>query len=258
MITFIKSVVIGIFAIFPGVSGSALAVTLNIYDRLFISFRNIRENKLFLLFVITGITIGVILGSNIIIYLSNYQNILYYIFVGLIISDIPFMIKKTNKKGKIRYIPLITSFLLSTITLLFYKNTIYMKTSFVKMILGGILFSFGKIFPGVSSSFFLILLGIYKDILILFSNPIMILSDFLYYLPFVVGVLIGLIIFVKLLNYLLINRYDFLYSVLTGFMISSIISIFPKFEFSFLDIIGIILMVISFVISFKFKLKNDI
>ena len=258
MIIFIKSIIIGMFAIFPGVSGSALAITLNIYDRLFISFRNIKENKIFLLLVITGLVLGVVLGSNIIIYLSNYKNVLYYIFIGLIISDIPFMVKKTNSNGKIRYIPLIISFLLSTITFLFYKKTINSKTSFIKMIFGGILFSFGKIFPGVSSSFFLIILGIYKDILILFSNPVIVLESFLYYLPFLLGVIIGLIIFIKLLNYLLINKYDFLYSVLTGFMMSSIISIFPKFEFSFSNIIGILLMIISFIISFKFKLKKDI
>lgn len=255
---FIKSIIIGMFAIFPGVSGSALAITFNIYDNLFISLGNIRDNKMFLFLVITGIILGVIIGSNIIIYLSNIENILYYAFIGLIISDIPVMVKKINKKGKIKYILLIISFLFSLITFLFCKNITNNEVDLFKMFFGGVLFSFGKIFPGISSSFFLIILGIYKDILILFSNPIIILLKFLYYLPFLVGVFIGLILFIRLLNYFLINKYDSLYSSLLGFMMSSVVSIFPKFEFTFLNMIGIILMIMSFIISFKFKLKKDI
>lgn len=258
MLVFMKSIVVGIFAIFPGISGSALAISLNIYDRLFLSLVNIKDNKKFLLMVLMGISLGVMIGSNIIIYLSNYQNILYYVFIGLILGDIPFIIKETNRKGRVRYIPLIISFLISMITFISFKNIFSSNVSFIKMIFGGILFSFGKIFPGVSSSFFLIILGIYNDILVLFSNPIMIIINFLYYFPFLIGVIIGLIIFIKMLNYLIINKYDFLYSVLIGFMISSIITILPKFELSFTNIIGVILMILSFIISFKFKVKKDI
>ena len=42
--TFIKCVFIGMFAIFPGISGSALAISLDIYDRIFYSLKNIKEN----------------------------------------------------------------------------------------------------------------------------------------------------------------------------------------------------------------------
>ena len=151
---FIKSIFIGIFAIFPGVSGSALAISLNLYDRIIVSLKNINNNKLFLIKILIGIVLGVILGSNIIMYLSSFKNILYYIFIGLIISDIPFMIRKVNNKGRIRYVLVFLSFIFSTITLLLYKESFNEDTSFLKMIFGGILFSFGKIFPGVSSSFF--------------------------------------------------------------------------------------------------------
>lgn len=256
--TFIKSIFIGMFAIFPGISGSALAITLNIYEELLYSFRNIRNNMKFLILVFIGIILGVIIGSNIIIYISNFKNILYYIFIGFIISNIPSMIKKVKDNGRIRYIPLILSFLLSVTTLLFCKNIFNNNPSFIRMVLGGVLFSFGKIFPGVSSSFFLIILGIYDEIIICFSNPLIMLSDFLYYFPFIIGIVLGLLIFIKLFNYLLVNYYDILYSVLIGFVMSSIISILPKFEFGIYDLIGILLMMLSFIISFKIHRKKDI
>jgi len=255
MIILIKSIIIGMFAIFPGVSGSALAISLDIYDKLFYSVKNIKDNYKYLLLVIIGLIIGVILGSNIIIYLSSFKNILYYIFIGLIIGSIPSLTKKTNK---VLYIPLFLSFLLSVITLVFCKNIFDSDVNSIKMFLGGILFSFGKIFPGVSSSFFLIILGIYEEIIVIFSNPILIFNNFLYYFPFIIGIIIGLLIFIKLLNYLLSKKYDLLYSLLIGFILSSIISILPKFELTIIDIIGVLLMILSFIISFKFNEKKDI
>lgn len=258
MLLFIKCILIGMFAIFPGVSGSALAISLNVYDEILLSLRNYKKNKIFFLTLILGMIIGVFIGSNILIYLTNIKNILYFIFIGLIISEIPFMIKKTNQKGKIRYYLLVLSFLFSLITLLFYKNANNNKVSPLKMFVGGFLFSFGKIFPGVSSSFFLIILGIYKKILLLFGNPTLLLVDFKYYMPFVLGIFLGLIIFIKLLSYLMIKKYDYLYSVLIGFIISSVITIFPKIEFRVSSIIGIVLMFLSFIISFKFNLKKEI
>lgn len=258
MFVFIKSVVVGMFAIFPGISGSALAISLNIYDRFFYSLKNIQKNIIYLLSVVIGISLGIIIGSNIIIYLSGIKNFLYFFFTGLIVSDLPFMVKKVKTRGKIRYILLICSFLLSTATMVLCKNTINNDTTTIKMLLGGLFFAFGKIFPGISSSFFLMLLGIYREILILLSNPTVLFKNFIYYLPFIIGVLIGLLIFVKLLNYLLDKKYDVLYSSLIGFMISSIIFVFPKFDFSFASIIGLLLMIISTVISFKIRAKKEI
>lgn len=255
MITFIKSIIIGIFAIFPGISGSALAISLGLYDRFFISLKDIRKKYLFLLSIIMGIIIGVLVGSNIILYLSSLKKILYYIFIGLTLGSIPSMIKNIKK---IRYLPMVLSFIFSSITFLFCMNIFNKNISFSKMVFGGILFSFGKIVPGISSSFFLILLGIYEKILVLFSNPIIIFNNFYYYFPFILGTIIGFVLFFKLLNYLLLRKYDLLYSILIGFIISSIIPIYPKFEFNFMNIIGSLVMVICFIISFKFNQKKDI
>lgn len=248
----LKSIIVGILAIFPGVSGSAIAISFNLYDRFFLSLRNIKKNKGFLLLFLFGLIIGLFIGSNILLFLTDLT-LLYYCIIGIILSEIPFIIKKVRKTGKILYIPLIISFLLSLLSNL-YTNTSFNDTyKYIKMFFGGILFSFGKIFPGVSSSCFLISLGLYKDILLIFANPLIIINSFLYYLPFIIGVLIGLIIFIKLLSYLIKNKYNLLYSMMLGFILSSIFMILPKFSFNVENILGIILSIISFVISFKIK-----
>lgn len=255
MIIIMKGILVGMFAIFPGISGSALAISLNIYDRFFLSLKNIRKNYLFLLLTTIGIIFGVLIGSNIILYLSSLKNILYYIFIGLTIGSIPSMLKNIKK---INFFLMVFSFILSTITLKFCMKLFGENVSFIKMVFGGLFFSFGKIVPGISSSFFLILLGIYEKIIILFSNPIIIFTNFYYYLPFLIGTIIGFLISFKLLDYLILNKYDHLYSILIGFVISSIIPIYPKFEFDFMNIFGVLLMIISFIISFKFNQKKDI
>ena len=254
----IKSIFIGIFAIFPGISGSALAISLNLYDQIFYSLKDIKKNIRFLFIVIFGLIIGVIIGSNIIIYLSPIKIFIYFIFIGLILSDIPIMIGKIRNKGNIRFVPLLVSFLFSLVTLLFYNTLLSNEVSPIIMIMGGVLFSFGKIFPGVSSSFFLIMLGVYDKIIKCFGNPFILLTDFLYYFPFVLGCLLGVLIFVKIYNYLLIKHYELLYSVLIGLMLSSIISIFPKNNSIITTLIGLLLMMTSFIISFKLHLKKEI
>jgi len=248
----LKSIIVGILAIFPGVSGSAIAISFNLYDRFFLSIRNIKKNKGFLLLFLFGLIIGLFIGSNILLFLTDLT-LLYYCLIGIILSEIPFIVKKIRKTGKILYIPLILSFLVS----LFFN--LYTNTSFndsykhIKMFIGGIFFSFGKIFPGISSSCFLITLGLYKDILSIFANPFLIFNNFIYYLPFIIGVLIGLIIFIRLLSYMVNNKYNLLYSIMLGFILSSIFMILPKFIFNLENILGIILGTICFILFFKLK-----
>ena len=243
----LKSIVVGMFSVLPGVSGSALAISFDIYDRFFISIKNFKDNKIFLIELFLGILLGLFIGSKLTIYLIDYYFV-YYILIGIILSEIPVLIKKTN--GKLLYVPTLLSFLFSSITNIFtFSFFINMNIKF-KMFIGGLFFSFGKIIPGISSSCFLLSLGIYKDILFIFSKPTILLSE--YYMPFIIGSLIGVIFFIKLLNYMINNKYNFFYSMIIGFVFSSIFLIIPN-RFS---IIGLILMIISFIVFVKMKIRN--
>lgn len=254
----IKSILVGICAVMPGVSGSIIMISFGLYDRLIniISNHRIKENIFFLITLILGIIIGIYLASFSLIYLLHLKEILFYIFIGIISSEIPFIIKKINDRGKFRFIPFLLSFIISLLLDLINKKNYISNYSFFRYFIGGILFSFGKVFPGVSSSFFLLCLGIYDKIIILILNPFLIFKSFLIYFPFLLGSIIGLIIFAKLIGYLMNNYYELVYSIILGIIISSIVILFPNFTFDVKNIIGFTLMIIIFLLFINNKHKN--
>lgn len=262
MTTFIKSFIIGICAILPGVSGSVIAVSLGIYEKfidIFTNKRKLKENKLFITLVIIGIFCGVFLTGNIMIYIFRFKTILYYILTGIILSEIPFIIKKVHKYNgkKVRLLYFIIAFLFSLLLDFINTKGVNSDYSYIRWFLGGILFSFGKIFPGISSSFFLLKLGIYDDIIVLIVNPFLIFKKLLFYIPFLIGTTIGFLIFIKLLSYMLKNCYEILYSIILGFIISSSIILMPPISNKMENIIGFILMILFFLLFIYIKNKKE-
>ena len=63
MIIFIKSFIIGICAILPGVSGSVIAVSFGIYDKFIdiVSNKNKLKNNLLFIFIVSlGVSLGIL------------------------------------------------------------------------------------------------------------------------------------------------------------------------------------------------------
>lgn len=261
MITFIKSFIIGICAILPGVSGSVIAVSLGIYEPfidIITNKRNIMENKLFIFLIIIGVFSGFFLTGNLLIYIFKYKTILYSILIGIILSEIPFIIKKIHiyNNKKVNILLLSISFLISLILDFITTKSIYNQYSYFRWFIGGILFSFGKVFPGISSSFFLLKLGIYEDIIVLFINPFLLFKKFHFYIPFIIGSIIGLLIFIKLLSYMSNNHYEELYSIILGFILSSVVTLIPPFSLNIESFIGIALMITTFLLFMYIKKKK--
>ena len=235
-IVLIKCILIGICAILPGVSGSVIAVSLGIYDKIIYIIGNkkiLKDNILFLFLTTIGLFVGIIFGSKILLYIFKFKTILYYSLTGIILSEVPFLIKKIYIKTNrgISFLPCVFAFCFSIILDLLNKTNSIGNYSVFKYFLGGILFAFGKVFPGISSSFFLLCLGIYDKIIILVTNPYLLLTNFGYYIPFIIGTIIGMIIFFKILSYLLNNYFRTTYSAIVGFVLSSVVVLFPQFNF---------------------------
>ena len=98
----IKGFFIGVGKIIPGVSGSLLAITMGIYDKLMNSignfFCNIKENIKFLMPVLIGVSMAIILMSKLIFsMLDKYYVITMLFFIGIIAGGIPSLIKKVKK-----------------------------------------------------------------------------------------------------------------------------------------------------------------
>ena len=121
------------------------------------------------------------------------------------------------------------------------------------MTLAGIFYAIGKIIPGISGASLLMLLGVYKYFLNIIANPFLINGQILIsFIPFILSFLISAIIILKLINYLLKNYFRPSYSAIIGFVISSILFIYP----GNFNLLSIIITLISFLISYYFSFPD--
>lgn len=109
ILLFLKSIIIGVANIIPGVSGGTLAVMLNVYDPITEKIGNFflvdRKTKLsyfwYLLIVLIGAETGIFLFANIIKYsITNYPKITVTVFTLLILPSIPYIVKGLDYKKK--------------------------------------------------------------------------------------------------------------------------------------------------------------
>lgn len=263
-----SGLIIGIGVILPGVSGSVIAILLGIYDKIIYILNDSRKklvDKIKELFpILIGIMFGVMLFGNILLILiKRYEIEVKYLFIGLILGGVPILKQEIEikEKSKINYkytiITLIISLVLFISSDFNVINLEYSSNSFIKMLVAGFLYISGKIIPGISSSFFLMVLGLYDYILNIMSNPFLLtVIDLIQLIPFIIGVIIGFIILIKIINKLLSNYFVKTYSAIIGFILGSIIAIYPGFEFNIKYILSILIMIISFIIVYKMGQKR--
>ena len=238
--------------ILPGVSGGVIAVILGIYDKIIFAVNNFKDNEniKFLLKIGIGIVVGVIISANVLVYFfDKYYIEMCYLFIGLILGTIPLIIKDYNKKSNkgLNYMVLVFIAIVSFVLSLFMKNiNLNDNNSLILLFISGLLYAVGKIVPGLSSSILLSIVGKYSLYLHIFSNPMEYLkNNFVELLIIFIGFVIGIILTIKLIAYLLKKYYSLTYSVILGFIIGSVVVMYPN-SISFL---GIIMMFIGFILS---------
>ena len=101
---FLKSIIVGIGGVSPGLSGSVLLVMFGLYERVIGAiggfFKNIKKNLLFLIPVFGGFFVGVFLFSKLIdMLLSTFPMQTRFAFLGLVIGAIPLFYREIRKKG---------------------------------------------------------------------------------------------------------------------------------------------------------------
>ena len=253
---FFKGILIGAGAILPGISSGVLCVVFGIYEKLLDSvlgfFKNIRKNFKFLFPLFLGSLLGIVFFSKILNYLLySFPMQTKSTFVGLILSSIPSLIKKINKKEKfrLRYILyLLFSLTLGIIMVFFEKNTVITSSSqynYFYLILCGFLMSIGIVVPGISSTIILMLLGVYSTYLTSVSSlyiPILI--------PIGIGILIGSILFMKITKFCLKSFYAETFYIIIGFTLGSVLVIWPDFSLDFNGFISFLFMLIGPMLSF--------
>jgi len=279
IILVLKGFIMGIANIIPGVSGGTLALILGIYEK-FIGaishlFSNFKENAKFLLLVFIGIGLSLITMSNVITY--SYENFpipTTMFFMGLVVGGIPLLYKKVKGKKEKKQISSWIIFALTFALVIFMAvaDKIFgasMAVDFTHMNIGSyvLLFLVGAIaaatmiIPGVSGSLVLMLLGYYYPIINLikeltqFNN---IFGNLVIAGVFGVGILVGIVLISKLIEFLFKKFEIKTYYGVLGFIFASIIAI-PIATFSEVQItfnvlhiiIGIIVAGIGGVIAYK-------
>ncbi len=234
IIDILKGIAIGAGGIMPGISSGVLCVVFGIYEKLIDSilnfFKDIKANIKFLVPIGIGGIIGIIIVSKLLQYfLSIYPIQTKSIFIGLIIGGIPLIFKQKQLQGKYKVkniIFLIIALAIGIFTV-YIENKINITTSesnsFIYLFLSGFLMSIGIVVPGVSSTIILMLMGVYYIYLNSVSNlylPVLV--------PMGMGIILGSLLFMKIIKILLEKFYkETMYSII-GFSIGSIMVLIPQ------------------------------
>ena len=260
--SFIKGIFIGLGAILPGISSGVICMVVGLYEKLLDSvlnfFKDIKGNFKFLFPIVSGAIIGIVLFSNIILYCFNIIPCqTKSLFIGLLVGSIYILIQANTKNyisNKCNKISFIICFFFG-LGLIYLENFInieydYTYTEFnsLFLILSGFLMSIGIVVPGVSSTIILILLGVYNTYLNALSTiKISIL------IPMIIGVGIGSIVFMKIIQKLLNKFHSQTMFGIIGFSLGSVLILFPGYSFNLESLIGIILIILGFIIGKNIK-----
>lgn len=262
IILILKGIIIGMGKIIPGVSGGILAISLGVYEKCLSvvshPIREVKKNFKFLFLLTLGIFLSIFIMSNLIkISLTNYYLPTMLFFIGLIAGGIPSLFDEV--KYSFSNIILMLISMLFLIFMFNINGQINHNNGFLFYLLMGVLEAFSMIVPGVSGTSLLMLFGVYDEIITLFSQLDFFNNIFIY---FIIGVIIGVIIFVKIME-MLFNKYSIkMRFVIIGFALSStFILIIQTFSKGFLikDIlIGFILFIVGYFIGYKLEVINKI
>ena len=253
LIVFFKGITMGIADLIPGVSGGTIAFITGIYYELINTINSITLSKFrvllkfefsdfwksingnFIISLTFGVLSGILIFSSIISFLlTNYSVQVWSFFFGIVISGI-FILFSQVKKKKIYYYILIllgifTAFSLSLIE---PSNN---KISLIYLFLTSMIAIIAMILPGISGALIFILFGVYeyiiellnKSIKILLSMQIdLIISIYSRILVIILGMIIGLKVFSKILKWLFLNFKNQTIFFLIGIMIGSLPKIWP-------------------------------
>lgn len=250
---FARGLGMGAADVVPGVSGGTIAFITGIYEELLETIANLNlglfkiwkkdgfkamwssMNGNFILALFLGIGVSIFSLAKVLTYLLDfYPTLLWSFFFGLILASIWLVGKTVEKWNTQNIIGLLFGAIIA------FGITVLSPTSEannnIYIFFCGMIAICAMILPGISGSFILLLLGAYTTILgsltgILDALKIKdwdaFLSNGLTVAIFMVGCLIGLISFSRLLNWAFKKAKSLIIAVLTGFLIGSLNKIWP-------------------------------
>lgn len=271
MINVLKGILTAFALLVPGVSGGTMMIILNVYDQAIEAMSQLISGKIVhkkLMFqLVVGGLIGIIFfASSIERLISRFPMQMSYLFLGIIVAGIGAFIKKIDfKKIKVSYlIYFLGGLVIAAMTTFFNTDSLIAGEPtgiqyLILILISGIIIAVALILPGISTSFLLLSLGMYDDTLRAFSH-----LDLAYIVPLAIGVIFGLLLTTKFLEYLLKSHPTPTYLMILGFVLGSLTTVYPGlpatgqlFEMGLMFVLGIGLMLLIQYLVVKYPSQSE-
>jgi len=256
-------IAVGVANIIPGVSGGTMLVILGIFDRLMASISDVfkvhsedrKGSILFLLQVLLGAGIGLVAFAKVVDWLfTHYATQTFFWFIGLVLLSIPTLIKKELKGHKISIPYLVLGIVvIGLISFIAPEKADLTITAFpqitlihlITMIGVGAISGATMLFPGVSGSMIMLIIGqyyLFKSYVANVTSFEMVILIPLAFLAF--GIFLGILISAKLTSYLLEGYRGQTVSLILGLILASAVVLIPT------DVIYTLPTVLTSLLSF--------
>ena len=235
---FFGGLAVGIANIIPGVSGGTMLVIFDLFEKLTNSISDIfkketdtrKESIIFVLKVLIGTGLGIVLFAKILGYtLEHIEAETIFWFMGLILFSVPLIIKKEMKDEKFNIFFFIIGIVIIAVLEYFnlkgVSNNVDSGNGILEylILLGlGAIGGITMIFPGISGSMVMLVLGKYEMIRSYIDQITTLdINIFIKLGIFGIGALLGIIFSSKILSSLLNKHKGKTTSLILGFIIAS-------------------------------------
>ena len=240
---YVRGLAMGAADIVPGVSGGTIALIAGIYERLINALSSVGPNlwqvfrqeggikgliavwrqvdATFLLFLLMGIATSLATLAGVIKQLLDNQPLMIWsFFFGLVIATV-FLLLSEIKRWNIGRALL---FLLGVASAVIISSLPLMNTtpSLPYLFVAGAIAICAMILPGISGSFILLLMGAYDTVLEAVHT-----LNFAIIFTLVAGMATGLLLFTRMLKWLLSRYYQATLALLIGFIAGSLVKVWP-------------------------------
>jgi len=236
----LKGMGMGAADVVPGVSGGTIAFISGIYEELLTSISNVnfgllktlkkegfkvawkQLNGAFLASLFLGIFISIVsLAKTIKYLLENEPILLWSFFFGLVVASIIFIGKQVeNWNYKFLFLAMFGVAFGYIITIA--SSTTLTEINYLFLVFAGAIASCAMILPGISGSYILLLMGVYPVVMTAITH-----RDFTIISAIGIGVILGLLLFSRLLKWLFKKYKNQMIVVLTGLMLGSLNKVWP-------------------------------
>jgi len=245
-----RGMAMGISDVVPGVSGGTIAVILGIYDQLIASINGLFSRKWkshlgFLVPLAVGMGLAIFTFSRVMNWLLKYhEQLTYYFFLGLIIGILPYLFRESDAKATFKWqhilLLLVGVLLISFLPLNPEEGMIIEHKTFTTYLLlffAGFIASAAMILPGISGSFVLVVLGVFKTVIHAVST-----FDFKVIFVVGIGIALGIVTMSKIIHYFLKHYRTATFALIIGLVIGSVFVIFPGWATGMAQLISFIVV----------------